>query len=95
MTAELLKQYGMPAILPKSFPLIAEVASPEDNSEALFSKAQEYLRSGCQEVWLLFPENAIVIIITAEKSLIFTEAETVSTQTILQGFSISVAALFA
>lgn len=95
MTAELLEQYGMPAILPQSFPLIAEVASPEDEAEELFSKAREYLRSGCQEVWLLFPENAIVIIITADKSLIFSEAETVSTQTILQGFSILVAELFA
>ncbi|MBW4693455.1 MAG: Uma2 family endonuclease [Lyngbya sp. HA4199-MV5] len=77
------------------FPLIVEVASPEDASEALFSKAREYLRSGCQEIWLLFPENAIVIIMTADRSLIFTEAETVSTQTVLQGFSISVAELFA
>jgi Uma2 family endonuclease len=95
MTVELLEQYGMPAILPQSFPLIAEVASPEDEAETLFSKAREYLRSGCQEVWLLFPENAIVIIITADKSLIFTEAESVSTQTILQGFSIPVKELFA
>lgn len=91
MTAELLEQYGMPAIVPQSFPLIAEVASPDDKAEELFSKAREYLRSGCQEVWLLFPENAIVIIITAEQSLIFTKAETASTQTMLQGFSISVA----
>ncbi len=85
----------MPAILPESFVLIAEVAAPEDEAEALFSKAREYLRSGCQEIWLLFPENAIVIIMTADKSLIFTEAETVGTQTILQGFSIPVAELFA
>ena len=95
MTAELLGRYGMPAILPESFPLIAEVASLVDEAEALFSKAREYLRSGCQEVWLLFPENAIVIIMTADKSLIFTEAETVSTQTMLQGFSVPVAELFA
>ncbi|XGV96342.1 MAG: Uma2 family endonuclease [Leptolyngbya sp. BL-A-14] len=94
MTAELLEQYGMPAILPESFPLIGEIASPDDKAEELF-KGWEYLRSGCQEVWLLFPENAIVIIMTADKSLIFTEAETVSTQTILQGFSIPVAELFA
>jgi len=95
LTAELLEQYGQPNIFPQSYPLIGEIASPDDKAEALFSKAREYLRSGCQEVWLLFPENAIVIIITAEKSLICTEAETVSTQTMLQGFSIPVAELFA
>jgi Uma2 family endonuclease len=38
----------------QSFPLIAEVASPEDSSEELFTKAQEYLESGCLEVWLLW-----------------------------------------
>jgi len=95
LTAALLQQYGQPNIFPQSYPLIAEVASPDDKAEALFSKAREYLASGCQEVWLLFPENAIVIIITSEKSLIFTEAETVSTQTVLQGFSIPVVELFA
>ncbi|MBW4473296.1 MAG: Uma2 family endonuclease [Stenomitos rutilans HA7619-LM2] len=95
LTAELLAQYGQPNIFPQSYPLIGEVASPDDKAEELFSKAREYLRSGCEEVWLLFPENAIVIIITAEKSLIFTEAETVNTQTILQGFTIPVAELFA
>ena len=94
-TAELLEQYGQPNIFPQSYPLIGEIASPDDKAEALFSKAQEYLRSGCQEVWLLFPENTIVIIITAATSLIFTAAETASTQTILQGFSISVEELFA
>jgi Uma2 family endonuclease len=95
LTAELLEQYGQPSIFPQSYPLIGEVASPDDCAEALFSKAREYLRSGCQEVWLLFPENRLVMIITADKWLIFNESETVSTQTILQGFSIPVANLFA
>jgi Uma2 family endonuclease len=95
LSAELIDQFGQPNVFPQSFPLIGEVASPKDSAEELFAKTREYLESGCQEVWLLFPENAIVIIITADKSLIFTEAETVSTQTILQGFSIPVAELFA
>lgn len=95
LSAELIEQFGQPSVFPQSFPLIGEVASPKDSAEELFAKAREYLRSGCQEVWLLFPENAIVIILTANKSLIFTEAETVNTQTILQGFSITVTELFA
>ena len=95
LTAELIQQFGEPAMFPQSFPLIAEVASPDDSAEALFAKAREYLRSSCQEVWLLFPETLLVIIVTPQKWLIFAEAETVSTQAILQGFSISVKALFA
>lgn len=94
LTAELIQQFGEPAIFPQSFPLVAEVASPDDSAEALFAKAQEYLRSGCQEVWLLFPETRLVMIVTPQKWLVFTEEETASTQTILQGFSISVSVLF-
>ncbi|MCY7324262.1 MAG: Uma2 family endonuclease [Phormidesmis sp. CAN_BIN36] len=95
LTAELIQQFGQPAMFPQSFPLIAEVASPDDSAEALFAKAQEYLRSGAQEVWLLFPETLLVMIVTPQKWLVFAEAETASTQTILPGFSIPVKALFA
>lgn len=95
MSPELLQQYGRPAILPHSFPLIAEVASPDDKAETLFNKAREYLRSQCQEVWLLFPENQLVMIATQTGWQIFTEADTVATQNVLPGFTISVAELFA
>lgn len=94
LTAELLAQFGQPNILPQSFPLIGEVASPDDNAEALFSKAREYLRSGAQEVWLLFPENQLVIIATQTQWLIFADGS-VSTQSQLPGFSIAVSELFA
>lgn len=95
LTPELLEQYGQPNIFPHSYPLIGEVASPDDCAEMLFHKTREYLRSGCQEVWLLFPENRLVMIITAASWLVFDEAKTVNTQTVLPGFNISVAELFA
>lgn len=95
MSPELLRQYGRPAILPQSYSLIAEVASPDDEAEMLFSKAREYLRSGCQEVWLLYPENQLVMIATAESWQIFTEQDTIATQKVLPGFAIAVAELFA
>jgi Uma2 family endonuclease len=78
----------------QTFPLIAEVASPDDCAKDLFSKAREYLRSGCQEVWLLFPENQLVMIATGDRWQVFTQTETVATQIALSGFSISVAELF-
>ncbi len=95
MSPELLTQYGRPAILPQSYPLIAEVASPDDKAEMLFHKAREYLRSGCEEVWLLYPENQLVMIATAESWQIFTEPDTIATQKVLPGFAIAVAELFA
>lgn len=91
----MLQEIGEFTILPQSFPLIAEVASPDDSAEELFAKVKEYLTSGCQEVWLLFPENQVVLIITQQKWLVFTAGEQASTQNLLEGFSVTVNELFA
>jgi Uma2 family endonuclease len=94
ISADLLQQFGTNfTILPQSFPLIAEVASPEDSAEGLFAKSQEYLELGCQEVWLLFPENRLILINTQNRWQLFNSDEVVSTQTVLTGFSIVVAEL--
>lgn len=93
LTPELLAQFATATILPQSFPLIAEIASPDDSGEALFAKAQEYLYSGCQEVWLVFPESLWLIILTSEQHLLLTLGEVATTQTVLPGFSLAVAEL--
>jgi Uma2 family endonuclease len=67
LTPELVAQFGDFTVLPQSLLLIAEVASPEDSAEELFAKAREYLQSGCQEVWLLFPESQLVLINTQQR----------------------------
>ena len=95
LTPELVAQFGDFTVLPQSFLLIAEVASPEDSAEELFVKAREYLQSGCQEVWLLFPESQLVLINTQQRWLVFNPGEVVSTQTVLQGFSVAVKELLA
>ncbi len=95
ITTELLEQFGQSAILPQSFPLIAEVASPDDNAEQLFAKAKEYLQSGCQEVWLLFPTSQLVMINSQQRWLVFNSGEIVSTQIALPGFSVAVDELLA
>ncbi len=58
ITAELIEQVGEFTVLPQSFPLIAEVASPDDSAEGLFAKAVESVQFGCQE-WLLFPGSQV------------------------------------
>ena len=95
ITPKRLEELGEFTILPQSFPLVAEVASPDDSAEELFAKAKEYLNSSCQEVWLLFPENQIVMIITQEKWLVFPAGEVVSTQIVLEDFNVTVDELFA
>jgi Uma2 family endonuclease len=94
-TPEFVTKIGDAASAPQSFPLIAEIVSPTDEAEMIFAKAQEYLQSGCGEVWLVMPESRYVFVITAEKRLWFGAGEVVSTQIVLPGFSVAVDELLA
>ncbi|MBD2744921.1 Uma2 family endonuclease [Coleofasciculus sp. FACHB-1120] len=95
LTPELVAQFGNVAVLPQSFPLVAEIVSPTDLGEDIFLKAREYLDSGCLEVWLVFPESRWVIVITQSQALMFTTSQVVSTQTVLPGFNVAVDELLA
>jgi Uma2 family endonuclease len=96
LPSELLTQFAEEKILPQSPPLIAEIASPDDSAEGLFAKAIEYLESGCEEVWLVFPEARLIMVKLKEKPWqLFVPGQAISTQTILQGFSIAVEELLA
>lgn len=95
LTPELVAQFGDVPTLPQSFPLVAEIVSPTDIAEDVFLKAQEYLASSCQEVWLVFPESHLVFVVTQNQILGLRAGGTVSTQQILAGFSIAVDELLA
>jgi Uma2 family endonuclease len=94
LTPELLTQFGESSILPQSFPLIAEIVSPTDLAEEVFGKANEYLASGCQEVWVLLPDSHWMMILTPEQRSLFTTGETASSPRILPGFTIAIDQLF-
>ncbi|NEP60779.1 MAG: Uma2 family endonuclease, partial [Symploca sp. SIO2G7] len=70
LTPELVAQYGDAKVLPQSFPLSAEIVSPTDLAEDVISKAQEYLQSSGEEVWLVYPENRWIIVVTDESRTI-------------------------
>lgn len=93
LTQDLFEQFGELAVLPQSFPLVAEIVSPTDFAQDVIAKAQEYLQAGCLEVWLVFPENRWIIIITQDQQLVFTTG-VISTQTVLLGFSMTLSELF-
>lgn len=95
LSAELLQQFGEAAALPQSPPLIAEIASPTDAAEDLFAKAEEYLASGCQEVWLVFPETRRILILIENRTLGFNAGDAVSTQLVLTGFNVAIGDLLA
>jgi Uma2 family endonuclease len=95
LTPELVAQFGNAATLPQSFPLSAEIVSPTDLAENVLLKAQEYLESGGEEVWLVFPESRWVMVMTQNQGLMFTSGQVVSTQKVLTGFTVSVDDLLA
>jgi len=95
LNPELVAQYGDAKVLPQSFPLSAEIISPTDFAEDAIAKSQEYLQSSGEEVWLVFPENRWIIVVTQESRQIFISGEVVSTQKVLSGFSIAVDELLA
>ncbi len=90
LTPALVSQYGNQKVLPQSFPISAEIVSPIDYAEEVIAKSAEYLQSGGEEVWLIYPENYWIIIVTKDSRLIFSNGETVSTQKLLLGFSVAV-----
>ena len=90
LTPELVAEYGDVPTFPQSPLLVAEIVSPTDIAEEIFLKAQEYLDSGCLEVWIVFPESRWILIITKTQKLAFNPGATVSTQLVLPGFSVAV-----
>jgi Uma2 family endonuclease len=95
LSPDLVKEYGDTKVLPRSFSLIAEIISPTDKAEEVFTKVREYLSSGCEEVWLVFPESQYVLVMTSDRQELRSLDDTVSTQKVLSGFSISVRDLIA
>jgi Uma2 family endonuclease len=95
LTPELVAQFGNAATLPQSFPLSAEIVSPTDLAENVLLKAREYLESGGEEVWLVFPESRWVMVTTENQGLMFTSGQVVGTQRVLKGFSVLVDELLA
>ncbi len=95
LTPDLLLEQGDFNVLSQSFPLIAEIVSPTDKAEDIFGKANEYLLSGCEEIWLIFPESQWVIILTSDERFLFTIGEQAATQIILHGFKIALDKLLA
>jgi Uma2 family endonuclease len=90
-----LAQVGEFSVLSQSFPLLAEIVSPSDFADDVFAKAQEYLDSGCLEVWLLFPKSSWVLVITQGEVVLFKPGEVAKTQVVLPGFSVGVDELMA
>ncbi|PSB19523.1 Uma2 family endonuclease [Phormidesmis priestleyi ULC007] len=90
LTPDLVAQYGDFKVLPRSFSLLAEVISPNDEAEEVFTKVREYLASECEEVWLVFPDSQWVLIITSQRQELRGLEDIATTHNVLSGFSVAV-----
>lgn len=91
----LVVQFGDFTTLPQSFPLVAEIVSPSDRAEEVFAKVKEYLQSGSEEVWLVFPDSQWVLAISKQQQVLYGNGDTARTQNVLSGFSVAVDDLLA
>jgi len=73
--------------------LAIEIVSDDDRATAVFEKARMYLEKGGRMVWIIFPTEQSVVVITSKERR--WESETLACPEILPGFRVEVAALFA
>ena len=75
--------------------LAVEVKSPSDSVKQHREKAHYYLANGSQIVWLIFPEQRIVEVYTADEEVeILTERDMLTGGELLPEFQMSVAEIF-
>jgi Uma2 family endonuclease len=100
MSAQQVENYGKTdfTVLPECFPLIVEVVSPTDTVDDVFAKTEEYLGSGAQEVWLLFPKSRLIMMAYLEESEeksevqwnLFANNQQATSLKVLSGFSVNI-----
>jgi Uma2 family endonuclease len=76
--------------------LAVEVKSPSNTPEELRQKAAYYLQNGSRMVWLVFPEEQIVVVYTLENPAgeKFSKADTLDGGTVLPGFKLPLKDIF-
>ena len=75
--------------------LVVEVRSPNDRPRPLLAKVGEYLAAGTQLVWVIDPAHISVTIYRADGTVAAVGVnETVSGESLIPGFSVSVCDLF-
>lgn len=74
--------------------LCVEVVSPTDRAGDLTTKVEEYLEAGVRQVWVVYPQQAVVYVYepsSAARRL--TRADTLDGATVLPGFTLPLADL--
>jgi Uma2 family endonuclease len=72
--------------------LAIEIVSDDDRATAMFAKARMYLEKGSRVVWIVFPsEQSVVVMTPTERRW---ESETLTCPELLPGFSVKISEIF-
>ena len=74
--------------------LCVEIQSPDDSPKSMGEKAAFYLANRAQMVWLIYPRQRIVEVITATYRELLTENDTLNGGDVLPGFEVPVKNFF-
>jgi Uma2 family endonuclease len=74
--------------------LAVEVVSPSDSAEDLEIKVRQYLSSGAQQVWVLYPKTRDVHVFQSDRYVVLKSDQVLEGGDLLPGFSIKVSDLF-
>lgn len=75
--------------------LAAEIVSPGDTASEIQDKVQDYLASGTQLVWVVYPQQRLVIVYHPDGTAqTLRETDTLSGEPVLPGFFCQVADIF-
>jgi Uma2 family endonuclease len=75
--------------------LAVEVVSPSDTASEIEQKVQDYLRSGTQRVWVVYPDSRRVQVYSPDgTSRGYREDAAIEDQDLLPGFSLSLGEIF-
>jgi Uma2 family endonuclease len=75
--------------------LAVEIVSPGDTASEIQNKVQDYLACGTPMVWLVYPQQRLVIIYYPDGTArTLQESDTLSGEAVIPGFSCQVAEIF-
>jgi Uma2 family endonuclease len=74
--------------------LCVEIYTPDDSLKMMLERAIFYLANGARMVWLIYPRQRIVEVITATYRELYTETDVLKGCDVLPGFEVPVKNLF-
>jgi len=94
--AERVPAAPLPGFFQGAPDLAVEVLSPGDRASELLAKVEDWLRAGCQAVWVVDPSRQTVSVYRAgESMMVYRASDTMRGGDLLPGFSVRVSGLFA